>query len=330
MPPEVTDSYVENVRRSSTYFRDGLSRPVDPAPFQGTDRPTLVTGSGSSYSMALLMSDLLRRRGRRSRAVRPYDLTRHEHLADELVVCISQSGETTDILDALDRATEAGCPTVGVTAVPESTLGERADYLIEFEPPGEYILSRSCGVLSCLARLLVLYRTLGGTPPDGWPSQGVDRVTAAIDDQLSADDGLEVSEEYIFLAGGTLRAVAVESALSVQEAAYRRASASDVKNVAHGKAFRFSESAMGTFVLLEARDDDEAVFAATESMLSSLGQESVRVTSPFEQPWAAPDLLAWSLGFSARLNDSVGLDLANPPGLETVRTLLDQHASPRE
>lgn len=335
MPRKVTDDYPENVRRAPGYFRRGLTRPIDPVPFNEPDRPTLVTGSGSSCNMASLLSDLLSRRGRQARAVYPYELTRHGHLDDRhghlddrTVVCISQSGETTDIVDAVRRADDAGCRTVGVTANPDSSLGDRVGHLIEFEPPDEYILSRSCGVLSCLARLLALYRSLGGSLPEGWPSGGVERVGSTIEDRLSSDADVGMADHYVFLAGGSLRPIAEESALSVQEATFRSASAYDVKNFAHGRAFRYSESAEAAFVLLEARDDDTAVFDAAGSMLSSLGQESVRVSSEFEQPWAAADVLAWSLAFSAQLNESVGLDLANPPGLETVRTLLDHHTSP--
>lgn len=329
MPREVTDDYLKNVRRSPEYFRQGLSSPINPGPLEESSSPLLVTGSGSSYSMALLLSDLLRRREHRARAVYPYELVRHERLEDQIVVCISQSGETTDIIDAVDRANDTGCRTIGITAVPDSSLGECVDHRIEFEPPGEYILSRSCGVLSCLARLFELHRALGAATPGQWPSRAVEQVASTIEDRLSSDTDIETADDYVFLAGGSLLPIAKESALSVQEATFLDAKAYDINNFAHGKAFRYSESENGMFVLLEARDDDTAVFDAAESMLSTLSQETVRVTSIFDQPWAAADLLAWSLAFSARLNELVGLDLANPTGLETVRTLLDHHTLPQ-
>ncbi len=327
MTPDVTDDYGENVRLSPEYFERAISRPVDPGPLDDTTGRTLVTGSGSSFNMALLLSNLLRRRGHRARTVYPYELTRHERLGDHTVVCISQSGETTDIVDAVSRAEDAGCRPVGITTVLDSSLGTRVDHSIEFEPAGEYILSRSCGVLSCLGRLLELYRVLGGAAPERWPSHAVDDVSKTVDRRLEADEGVEVADEYVFLAGGALLPIARESALSVRESTLLTATAHDVNNFAHGTAFQYTEPRDAVVVLLEARDDDTMVFDATESMLSELGVESIRVTSEAEQPWAAAELLAWSLAFSAQLNDAVSLDLANPPGLETVRGLLDQHTS---
>jgi len=331
MIPEVTPNYIENVRIAPEYFEEALSDPLNPGPLTERDTLTLVTGSGSSYTMALLMSDLLRQTGRRARTIHPYELVRHQRLDDELILCISQSGETTDILDALERAENAGCPTVGVTAAPDSSLGRRVDHRITFDPASEYILSRSCGVLSCLGRLLKLHRQLTDSSevPTGGVSRAVKRVATVTAEQLEGRRGVRIADEFVFLAGGGLGPIATESALTVQEASFLGAKAYDIKNVAHGKLFRQGPLSDIVVVLLEARDDDAAVFDAAEDALKQLGHEPIRVSSAFAQPWAAADTLAWALAHSAGLNELVGLDLSNPPHLETVQTLLDQDISPQ-
>lgn len=329
MAPELTADYRENVHTSATYFQRAFRGRVDPGPIRDSD-DILVVGSGSSDSMARVLRDVLCRSGRHARTCSPYELTRHEHIDDELVVGISQSGETTDVIDAIARASAAGCQTVGITAAADSSLGQRVDHRLCFEPEGEYLLSRACGVMSCLGLLLNLAQTLGIEPPETGVDRVIERVRTVTDTRLHAALECGVTAEYVFLGAASVRAIAREAALSVREASFKSASDYDIKDFAHGTAFRHADTASATIILLEAADDDTAVFDTAESMLEDLGHEPIRMTSVFEQPWATADTLAWSLAFSAQLNTALGVDLADPPAMAAVWTLLDRETTPQE
>jgi fructoselysine-6-P-deglycase FrlB-like protein len=327
MTPDVTADYAENVARTPRYLSAALN--ADPSLEVTDDERLTFVGAGSSYNLGRVCEYIAWKCNYPSRTLRPHAFVRHASPGpNETVVCISQSGETDDTVAALERARQTGTDIIGVSATANSTILTEADRTIQFEPEMEYLLARSCGVMSCLGTLLRAFDTLAdgsGVAPPEWCSQAVERVEAIADQEI---DPPATEGEFVFLATGPLFPIAREAALKVREAALLRASVYDVKNFGHGTAFDYVDGSPVTFVLIEAADDSPRVFDACTDLLADAGHRVVRFESSFDSVRATVDSLMWALKFSVVLNDASEYDLADPPGLKDVHKLLSTTALP--
>jgi fructoselysine-6-P-deglycase FrlB-like protein len=130
--------------------------------------------------------------------VRPYDL----------VVALSRSGTTTEILQALDQLPDS-VPTLGITADPSAPIADAVDQLVVLDYADETSVVQTRFATSALT----LLRAHVGHDM----SRVIDQAAEALSEPVDAS--LLDRPHYVFLGRGWSIGVAAEAALKVREAA---------------------------------------------------------------------------------------------------------------
>ncbi len=205
-------------------------------------RDVVLLGSGSSLFMAQLGALALRRRGIRAVALAaseaPLD---HAAYRDAVVVACSQSGETTDLIEALDllRPMEL----IALTNTPDSPLSGRADVVIDLGAGPEVAVPASKSVTASAAILLWAAaiasdtasrnaRVLIETAEDvrGWlDGDGVEAVR-------DAAERIARRRSVVIVAAGYGVPIAYECSLKLKEASYIHAEGISAGEFRHGSA----------------------------------------------------------------------------------------------
>jgi glucosamine--fructose-6-phosphate aminotransferase (isomerizing) len=167
--------------------------------------------------------------------------------AGDLLIVISQSGETADTLAALHKAKEAGIPVLAIVNVPDSTIARLADMVI-YTQAGPEISIASTKVY--VTQLLVLYllALYLAQEKDTLPAEELNtyiNAITAIDQQV--EKALtqqpiikEIASRYhgannaFFLGRGYDYPVAMEGALKLKETSYIHAEAYATGELKHG------------------------------------------------------------------------------------------------
>ncbi len=154
---------------------------------------------------------------------------------DDLLIVISQSGETADTLAALRLAKEKGARTLGIINVKDSTIAREADHVV-YTVAGPEI-----GVASTkafIAQLVMLYRIAGKLSGKQIDLSTIPQHIQAILDR--SDAIREVAKKYcrvynfIFIGRNLNYPVALEGALKLKEISYIHAEGYPSGEMKHG------------------------------------------------------------------------------------------------
>ncbi|WP_408957940.1 glutamine--fructose-6-phosphate transaminase (isomerizing) [Natrinema sp. 74] len=238
----------------------------EPGTFDGIDSVQFVA-CGTSYHAALYGSVALNRAGVRSTALlaNEYSAAAPPIDDDTLVIAVTQSGETADTLNALQRATAAGARTVTVTNVVGSTAAREADDALfiragpEIGVAATKTFSSQAVMLTLLAQRIAADRY--GEPPADLESllPELASIPGAIDDLLETSDAETIAEHYedsrsyFFIGRGLGFPVALEGALKFKEITYE-----------HAEGFASGELKHGPLALVTPETPVFAVFTGEE------------------------------------------------------------------
>lgn len=143
---------------------------------------------------------------------------------DALVLGISQSGKSPDIVSVLTEAKRQGALTATITNSPESDLGRAADFVIDLHAGEEKSVAATKTYTSELAAIALLSIVLSG---DVALAQELDRVPGLIAQALSAPYQMDrVAERYRYMSScviigrGFNYCTAFEMALKIKELTY--------------------------------------------------------------------------------------------------------------
>jgi len=214
-----------------------LAEALRPAP-----RPpagVVLVGRGSSEHAALYGRYLLEMATGRPASLFPPSLTDRAGAYDGyLAVGLSQSGETADVVAALDALGRAGAFTVALTAWPARPLGASAGAVVDLCTGPERAVPATKTFVASLAALALVAEQLGAVPwsPDGWGW-----LIGAVEDVL-ADPGpatlaaarIDPGDAVACVGRGLLKPVAREAALKLQETALITADAHSSISFHHG------------------------------------------------------------------------------------------------
>jgi len=160
----------------------------------------------------------------------------------DLVVVVSQSGETADTLAALRIAKQHGVRTLGIINVRDSTIAREVDSVI-YTKVGQEI-----GVASTkafLGQMLVMYKlaySLHGKEFDG--QKIVDYITRILklEDQIQGiASQYYLYQNFIYIGRNTNYPLALEGALKLKEISYIHAEAYPAGELKHGPIALVSE-----------------------------------------------------------------------------------------
>ncbi|AMA73418.1 MULTISPECIES: glutamine--fructose-6-phosphate transaminase (isomerizing) [Aneurinibacillus] len=175
----------------------------------------------------------------------------HEHgTLDErnLVILLSQSGETADTLSALREAKKHGCSTLAITNTAGSTLSRKADCTLLTKAGPEFAVASTKAYTSQITALILLAiwmaQRMGSARKEEVSEllQALERLPGDVDstlimthDAIDQFAQLTYDQEHLFLIGRGLDYVlALEGALKLQEVAYIHADAYAAGEMKHG------------------------------------------------------------------------------------------------
>ena len=183
------------------------------APSSGT---VVFVGCGTSYNLALSLAASANARGIRSLAAPGHEWARRPEAymskpTDAQVVCVSRSGESTEIVEAAKASRASGVTVTVITCEPRSSLARIADVLLSaVTHPDEGIVMTSSASLM----LSIGLQYIGTEVTKADIAMAKKLLMSLEGDRCRFFDG---RSHFIYLGGGPLYGIAAEGALKLQE-----------------------------------------------------------------------------------------------------------------
>jgi glucosamine--fructose-6-phosphate aminotransferase (isomerizing) len=196
---------------------------------------------GTSYHAALYGAQLFREAGIPAQAFLASEYrTSPPPIGSNLVIGITQSGETADTLSALREASRRGAPTLAVTNVVGSSAARECDHALYIRAGPEIGVAASKTFASQLAALNVLSLAITRTGDSREAIGALRDLPSAVQEVLDESTGEAVAKEYIdadayfFIGRGYQYPVALEGALKMKEITYKHAEGFAAGELKHG------------------------------------------------------------------------------------------------
>lgn len=178
-------------------------------------------------------------------------------LSDAVVVSVSQSGETEEIVATQRWARDCGAATVAVVNVAESVLAAEADLALVTVAGPELAVPATKSYLTQLVAMVVLATALA--PDPGALDRDLDRVPDEVERALAERRGvaaavaaLRDAEHAVVSGRGLLMGTALETALKLEETCLRPVRGYSYADLRHGP---ISVVASGVVAVLVAAPD---------------------------------------------------------------------------
>ena len=159
-------------------------------------------------------------------------------LRDALVLGVSQSGQSPDIVAVVEEGKRQGALTVAVTNAPDSPLGEAADHVLPLGAGEERAVAATKTYTAQLAALALLAVELAGDGERLAALRGVPETvnkTLALEEQIAlAAQRYAYATQCVVLGRGYNYATAFEIALKVKELTYIAAEPYSSADFRHG------------------------------------------------------------------------------------------------
>jgi glucosamine--fructose-6-phosphate aminotransferase (isomerizing) len=199
-----------------------------------------VTGSGTSYNSALIAKQILSKYVKiKAEPIMSSELQFSPDSIEEnsIIIAISQSGESADVLEAVKIGKQANCKIIGIVNLMTSSLAREADVVIGMNCGPEIGVAAT---KSFTSQLVILYKIVQKLSNDKITinfenfSKSIFKIledTTKI--KAIAKDLKEVSDIYI-LGRGINYPIAIESALKLKELTYIHAEGIAGGELKHG------------------------------------------------------------------------------------------------
>jgi glucosamine--fructose-6-phosphate aminotransferase (isomerizing) len=206
-------------------------------------RSVLFVGRGSSHNATVYGRYLLEvHAGVRAGSAAPSVATHYGSeldLSDTVVVAVSQSGETDEIVEAEAWAIRCGARTIAVTNQPGSRLANAADVVLATRAGTERAVPATKSYTAQLAAMAVL---AGALSPDPTALDAdLDRVPGEVERLITERDGIDAAVEALALPGeeivtgrGLVAGTAYEIALKIEETCLRPVRGLSYADLRHG------------------------------------------------------------------------------------------------
>lgn len=156
-------------------------------------------------------------------------------LAGAMVVGISQSGQSPDIVSVLEEGGRQGRPTIAMTNDPDSPLASAADIVVPLQAGPELAVAATKTYTAQLAIVAGISEAIDGTPEGISVLPDLAARALGTDDQARMAAGLVAGVEHAAVLGrGFNLATAFEWALKMQELSYVVAQPFSTADFLHG------------------------------------------------------------------------------------------------
>ncbi|MBI1970422.1 glutamine--fructose-6-phosphate transaminase (isomerizing) [Candidatus Woesearchaeota archaeon] len=153
----------------------------------------------------------------------------------DILLAISQSGETADTLAAVSLAKQKGASTIGIVNVMDSTIARIVDYVIYTRAGPEIGVASTKAFMSQLIVLYKIAEQLSGT------ALGLEQLPLLVEEVLKKDAAIrEIAKKYalvynfIFIGRNLSYPLALEGALKMKEISYIHAEGYAAGEMKHG------------------------------------------------------------------------------------------------
>lgn len=232
----------------------------------------IFTASGTSYHASLLGVYYLQKAGIEAQTLIASEFENYERVDENTaLVALSQSGETRDVLNAMNHARERGADIVSLVNVPHSTIQRESDLTLEIRAGQEICVAATKTFINQLVTLMSIAQRMG---------YDIDLSSISKDLESSIPEleqrAIEYSESYlknsrkhdledVYIIGeGETYPVAREIALKLKEIPYIHAEGMMAGELKHGTLALIED---GTNVI--ALNSEENDLSSTVSELES-------------------------------------------------------------
>jgi len=206
-------------------------------------RAVLFVARGSSDNAAIYGRYLLEVHAGHPAGLAAPSVATHYHaqldLSDAVVVSVSQSGETHEIVEAQEWAARCGARTVAVTNGGDSALANAADVALVTQAGPEQAVPATKSYTTQLAAMAVLAGALSSEPTA--LDADLDRVPAEVERLIMAKSGIDeaaellaASVETLVSGRGLVFGTALETALKIEETCLRPVRGLSYADLRHG------------------------------------------------------------------------------------------------
>lgn len=196
----------------------------------------IVTAAGTSYHAGLLFSILLQREGYNALPLIASEYYNVKTTSNDVVLAISQSGETLDVIRAIKTFKAQGSAIISLTNVMESAISRESDVKLYTRAGPEIGVAATKTFTSQVAALLLIYNILAGRDYS-YLSKAKEVVRSSLNYQGEArliGEELATKTNIYYLGRGLSLPLAMEGALKIKEIAYIHAEAYPAGESKHG------------------------------------------------------------------------------------------------
>jgi glucosamine--fructose-6-phosphate aminotransferase (isomerizing) len=203
-----------------------------------------ITGSGTSYNSGLLGKLLLSKYAKKKAEV--YMSSEFQYFSDtvephSVVIAISQSGETADVLHSVKRAKENGAKILAIVNIPTSSLARMSDCFISLNCGPEIGVAAT---KSFLNQLMILYKIVYilSDRKIRFDSAELEKLQGLVQRVLNLDkkirdiaNSIDHNIKDIYILGRSIHyPIALEGSLKIKELAYIHAEGIAAGELKHG------------------------------------------------------------------------------------------------
>jgi glucosamine--fructose-6-phosphate aminotransferase (isomerizing) len=249
-----------------------------------------ITAAGTSFHAGLLMNFRLKREaGIRSETILSGEFKEHAAFVGRgsVVVAISQSGETADVLAAVKEARRRGAKVLSMVNAAGSSLARESDsaLLLNCGPEVGVAATKSFTAQVVVANLVV-DALLGKKRADG-----LKELSSAVEEALKTEELIvKIASQYrerpdfYFVAKGLHYPIALEGALKLKELSYIHAEGMPASELKHGTLALIDKGMPVVVINPSGESHDDALSNAEE--LKARGAEVIGVSDSADEVYA--------------------------------------------
>ncbi|MCJ7450829.1 MAG: SIS domain-containing protein, partial [Candidatus Nanohaloarchaeota archaeon QJJ-9] len=237
----------------------------------------IFTSAGTSYHASLLGVYYLQKAGVEAQALIASEFQNYERVdEDTLVIAVSQSGETMDVLEAIEFSKEKGGTIASIVNVPHSSIQRKSKESLEIHAGQEVCVAATKTFTNQVLTLTKIAERLGMDSNIAGISEEIKEVIERNEEEVKElAKELSDKEDIYVLGRGTTYPVSREIALKLKEIPYIHAEGMMGGELKHGTLALIEE---GTPVIsLIPQESDEIISNVKE--VEARGANSLRISS---------------------------------------------------
>ena len=218
--------------------------------------------SGTSYHASLLGVYFLNKAGVESHAIIASEF-KNFYLVDKdtLIIAVSQSGETMDVIEALHGMKEKGTKIASIVNVPYSTIQRMSNVSINIEAGQEISVASTKSFVNQIVSLAYIASMFGYKTDFSKVSSGIKNIFSQEDHIKEIAKSIASKRDIYIIGRGFLYPVAREIALKIKEISYIHAEGMMAGELKHGTIALIEK---GTPVIALIDDKPEIISNAME------------------------------------------------------------------